>query len=225
MENENLTQYEYPQNQQPTVEKKETVETKPVEQPKESSKEKENNLRLLRERAERAERRALELENQSRAKQDSLDDESFIEGKHFKALQSDFNQVKQALEEERQQRIEQTLLSRYSDIKQVVTNENLAKLAEQYPEDYKVLVSNTDLYARGSAAYNMIKNYGIINKYAAEDKKITENLKKPVSGAALDGQTADNPLTRVGDYDRRVLTEDRKAQLRRQVEEAKRNGG
>ena len=36
-------------------------------------------------------------------------------------------------------------------------------------------------------------------------------------------QTADTPLAKVGDYDRRILTEERKAEIRRQVEEAKRN--
>jgi hypothetical protein len=57
------------------------------------------------------------------------------------------------------------------------------------------------------------------------DKRIEQNKNKPRSIANVAPQTGDTPLTKVGDYDRRILTEERKAEIRRQVEEAKRNRG
>ena len=72
----------------------------------------------------------------------------------------------------------------------------------------------------------MIKNGNISKKdsqYSNQDKRLEENKAKPRAIGNASPQAGDTPLSKVGDYDRRILTEERKDQLRKQVEEAKRN--
>ena len=115
------------------------------------------------------------------------------------------------------------LKSQFNDFDSVVTKENLDKLASQKPSLYRSILSNPDLYDKGYTAYEFIKNSDILSgQYQEIDRKVEENRSKPRSAANVAPQSGDTPLARVGDYDRRILTEERKDQLRRQVEEAKR---
>jgi len=211
--------------------------------------EKEENLRILRQRAEAAERRSLELErmiqmnmsnNQQSTKvqladaeEDDFDvsDDTYIEGKHLKkyvrGLKQELKNTKKQFEEYNQQnaltQAEMRLKSQFSDFDSIVSTENLQKLAQQKPALHRTIYANTDIYDRGYTAYELIKNSGILaDQYQALDKRVEDNRSKPRSAANVAPQSGETPLARVGDYDRRVLTEDRKDQLRRQVEEAKR---
>jgi hypothetical protein len=204
------------------------------------------NFRAIRERAEAAERRNAELERilqSSMQKQPSpdqapieeedidLSDDSFVEAKHLKkyvkSIKSELRATKEKMEEYRKssslEQAEVRLKSQFNDFDDVVTQENLKKLAASKPALYRSIMANNDIYDRGYTAYDMIKSSGLIDKvYDQQDKKIEGNKSKPRSAANASPQTAETPLTRLGDYDRRVLTEERKEQLRRQVEEAKR---
>ena len=53
------------------------------------------------------------------------------------------------------------------------------------------------------------------------DKKIEANKMKPKSSSTAGTQTPESPLSRIGDYDRRVLTEEQKEFYRKQVADAK----
>ncbi len=209
---------------------------------------KEANMRILRERAEAAERRSLELErmvqmNMSQQQtnkmqvtddEDDFDigDDTYIEGKHLKkyvkSLKQELKNTKKQFEEYNNQNslsnAEMRLKNQFSDFNTVVTTENLEKLAAQKPALYRTILANTDVYDKGYTAYELIKHSGIIdNNYQELDRRVEENRSKPRSAANASPQSGETPLARVGDYDRRVLTEERKDQLRRQVEEAKRN--
>lgn len=204
---------------------------------------KEINLRILRERAEAAERRAYELEmaikhHAKSAEPEEEDDEftinddSFVEGKdvkkYFKTIKKELKNTRKQLEQFHQktalEQAELRLKSQFSDFDNVVTQENIQKLAQTKPVSYRSIMANADIYDRGYIAYELLKSSGILNdNYQAIDKKIEQNKGKPRSSANVSPQASETPLTRVGDYDRRVLTEERKEQLRRQVEEAKRN--
>lgn len=215
-----------------------------------SESEKEQNLRILRERAEAAERKSQELErliqmNMSQQQatklqvaddEDDFDisDDTYIEGKHLKKyvknlkkeLKDTKREIREAAERTASTQAEFRLKSEYSDFEQVVTKENLEKLQQLKPSLYRSLVANPDIYDRGCTAYDMIKYSPLFDKqeYHELDRKMEDNRVKPRSaGSNAAAQTGETPLARVGDYDRRVLTEERKAQLRRQVEEAKRN--
>jgi len=218
------------------------VEETAQQQPQESLKE--QNLRIMRERVEQAEKRAQELEramqqykqqptHQSESESPnfdfSVDDDAYLEGKHLKkynaAVTAQMKQMKQEMEQYKQQvalaAAEARLKGSLSDFDAVVSDDNLKTLKMMYPEDYACLMANPDLYTNGKAAYNMIKRYGITQDYAANEKKLAENKSKPRSSATAPSQVADTPLTRVGDYDRSILTEDRKKQILQQVAQAK----
>ncbi len=219
-------------------------EPKVVEAPKEvpeKETDREKNFRVLRERSEQAERRAAEMERQIQALQQAqkaapqeddemhFDDEGYVEGKqlkkYVKTLKTEMKQMRQQLQESQQQThqssAEMRLKSRYSDFDSVVTPDNIQKLATLKPSLYRSLMSNTDLYDKGETAYDSIKAFVATERYEAEDRRLEENAKKPRSSAVAPSQSADSPLARVGDYDRRILTEERKEQLRQQVAQAK----
>ncbi len=228
--------------EQPQPEQKQE-EQQPVKQ-EESSKD--YNFRMLRERTEAVERRNAELErmiqaNMSQNQQstkielvdddDDVEDDSYVEGKkykkHYKGIKKELDATKKQLAEisqrSMQEMSEMRLRSQFSDFDTVVTQENLQKLNAIKPALVRALISTQDLYDRGYTAYEMLKSSGIIDdSYKQQERKIEENRSKPKSAAGSGPQNAETPLARVGDYDRRILTEERKDMLRRQVEEAKR---
>lgn len=219
----------------------EQVEQVAVEAPVESTAQessKEHNFRMLRERAERAESRLREMETylvsqqQKPAKVESddedipLEDDSYVEAKYIKRLKKDLVETKkqlQALNVNTAQTVaEAKLRAKFGEeFDRYLTAENIQKLKELKPAHYRSIMSNPDIYDQGEAAIDSIKAFIAKEKYQDVDKRIEENKQKPRSGAAAASQTADTPLSRVGDYDRRILTEERKEQLRRQVAAAK----
>lgn len=240
----NVEQY----NQQPELQMQ---EQKSVEQPvKEAAKEKEADaFRAMRERTEAAERKAQEYERMILAAQqqqqvpkptqhieeDDIDisDDTYIEGKQFKryvkGLKQEIKAAKEQFKEMQQQNslstAELRLQSQFNDFTTVVNEDNLKKLASLKPALYRSIMANQDIYDRGYTAYELIRSSIIPDqqKYAEADKRLDENRAKPRSAANVAPQVGESPLTRVGDYDRRVLTKERKDFLMRQVEEAKRN--
>ena len=219
-----------------------------AEQPKQTESQKEYNFRALRERAEAVERRNAELErllqmNMSQNQQSTkmqieedddfdVSDDSYIEGKQFKKY---VNNLKKELKKTKQQfeeysaassltNAEIRLKSQFNDFDLVVSADNLSKLKDQKPALYRSIMANQDIYDRGYTAYELIKSAGLSgSEYAEQDRKLEENRSKPRAVANANPQSGDTPLARIGDYDRRILSEERKEQLRRQVEEAKRN--
>jgi hypothetical protein len=231
------------QQEQPQPEQK-------AEEPKREDT-KEQNMRALRQQAEderRArldtERKLQELEQFVRGQQPQqqqpveeevdfdIKDEDFVEGKHVKKpmrkFQKELKETRKKLEEQSQYfasvTAETRLKSQFNDFDTIVTKENLERLAQTKPSLYRTMMSNPDLYDKGYTAYEMIRGSGInTTEYETEDNRINSNKTKPRSVSAAAPQAQEAPLARAADYDRRVLTEERKEQLRRQVEEAKRN--
>ena len=208
---------------------------------------KQASIRVLRERADAAERRNRELESmiqqnmsQQKANKMQIDDsddfdmgdDTYVEGKHLKkyvkTLKQELKNQRQQFEEFNQKnsiaQAEMRLKSQFNDFDSIVSRENLEKLSMKKPELYRTIISHPDLYDKGHAAYEMIKNSGILtNQYEDIDRRVEENKLKPRSASNVAPQSGDTPLSRTGDYDRRILTEERKAFLRKQSEEAARN--
>ena len=191
--------------------------------------------RLLREREQQRyeQNHAPQKEAYQSADEDDVDvaDDDYLDGRRFKkttkSLKQELAEVKQKLNEVYNSNAsvsaEYRLKSQYSDFDNVVTKQNLATFARIYPEEYQTLMSSRDMYSMGKTAYTMLKNLGIADPEIAEqDKRLQENKNKPRAAASVGPQASDSPIARFGDYDRRVLTEERKEQLRRQVAEAKR---
>jgi gas vesicle protein len=210
----------------------ETVQNNPEKSPNPESS-KEQNMRILRERAENAEAKIRQMEQymtqqqQQKPVEDDLgiDDDSYVEARYLKKIHKELKETKKQMEEMSNRAIQQTaeirLKSQYADFDAVVNEENIKEFAVKHPEEYSTLLSNPDLYAKGKTAYNMIKHFGLKDKYENVDKKMEENKSKPRSSASAPSQPADAPLTRVGDYDRRILSDERKKQLYEQVSKSK----
>lgn len=231
--------FEQEQNQ---VEQTQNENVVANEETKEAVRSKEYNLRIMRERMESIEKenqeykRILQQQQQPVEEDEDLniDDDSFIEAKqykkHIKNIQKDLKETKKLLEENSKKNAmanAQVLLkSQFNDFDTVVSEENLKKLSDTQPVLYRTLLASSDIYDRGYSAYAMIKNSNIIknnSQYSDQDKRLEENKTKPRAIGNASPQSGDTPLSKVGDYDRRILTEERKDQLRKQVEEAKRN--
>jgi len=241
MNEEVLTQDQYNVQEEPQQEVAQTQQ-----QPQQET-DKEQNIRYFRERAVMAERRTQELENMMRQntnqqttaprmqpEDDAIDiqDDTYIEGKHLKKY---VNSLRKELQETKKQHndfmqqselhnAERQLKAQFNDFDRIVSPENLRKLSQQKPALYRSIIANPDVYDKGYAAYEVIKSAGFgINEYESQDRKMADNRNKPKSATSSSSgaQTADSPLTHISNYDRRVLTEERKEQLRRQVDLAK----
>lgn len=214
-------------------------ETKPVEQPLEQAptqaqSDREYNMRQLREQRDQAERRALEAERLLQQRQQpqpseeddlGVDDDALLEGKQLKKYhnrnkgnqqktQAQIDQINNALSELR-------LRTKHPDIDTIVTNENLEKLSRVKPALYRSIMANPDFVDRGEVAHDAITTWVKPERHAEQDRRIEDNKSKPRSPATVGPQPSDTPLTRVGDYDRRVLSNADKDRIMREVQLAK----
>lgn len=219
-----------------------------VEETPRQETQKEINHRILRERAEAAERRAAELEYQLQMQQTpkqqkhvdeddddedfDISDDSFVEGhqvkKYLKKINQKVVQAKKQFEEVTKKTAakyaETNLKTQFADFDNVVTKENLEKLKQTKAPLYRSIMANTDLYDMGYSAYEAIRAMGISNnEYEDLDKRIETNRQKPRASGGASAQVGETPLSRMGNYDRRVLTEEDRARIRRNVEQAKMN--
>lgn len=213
------------------VETQEAVVEQP-EQPSIKESQREINFRAMRERAERAEQRARELEamaQRERAGEPEPEDDGFIEGRTFKKYTKSQKELEEKLEKTQKQleyfsntSIEIQLRSKFSDFDKVVTDENMERLKAEKPGLYRSILHNPDLRDKGETAYDAISTYLQPDKYKAQEKRLEENKAKPKSSSTISPQTSDSPLARAGDYDRRTISKDRRAELYREMQEFKR---
>lgn len=156
-------------------------------------------------------------------------DDELMEGKHVKqivnALKNEIKEVKNQFTQMNAQTATQSAEARfqaqYPDAQKVLSPDNIKNFASIYPEEYKSMMSNSDPYAQLKTAYNMITKFGLLDSQE-EDARIAVNQSKPRSAASAGGsQSAQTPLSRIGDYDRRILSESDKERIRQQVASAK----
>jgi hypothetical protein len=209
---------------------------------------KQESLRALRERAEASEKRERELERMLQAnlaqqqqnkmqlvEEDDFDisDDTYIEGKHLKKYIKNLKQDNKKTKEQLEQYIQKSnetyaimqLKNQFNDFESVVNKDTLEKLAQEKPSLYRTILANQDIYDRGHSAYELIKHSGILNnQYAAIDKRVEDNKSKPRSSSNASPQSGETPLSRVGEYDRRILTDAQRDAVLKQSLEWSRNG-
>lgn len=170
-------------------------------EPEESDKD--YNFRQLRESKKQVERELLELREmvnhlasgKSNAPAQETDDwevgdEDLVEGKHVKKL---YSKIERMLSERDAVTTEDRLRSKFPDIEQVVSRENLEKLKKTEPEIYASIISSSDPYARGVSAYKTLKAMKI---YTGDDpshmdkEKAAKNHARPMSTQAIKGHGA-----------------------------------
>jgi hypothetical protein len=229
-ESPEVVEEQVPQEQQETVQEVAKKES-----------DKEKNLKILRERAERAERErdqlmqaALRDQQQnlgpkkvSQVLEEDEEDEiglgndDIVEGKHLSKVQKEIRNLKKELNQYKQQSSTQTaearLKSQYSDFDNVVTRENIDLLAHSYPELAQTLRNAPDLYTQGSAAYTLIKKF-IEQPKPFEALQTERNIAKPRPSNSISPQQGDTPLSRANAF-ANGLTEDLKTQLIKEMNE------
>lgn len=188
-------------------------------------------------RAEEAYKRLQELEQAAQQQpqrtqrsydDDDVDPDDYVTGKHVRKYKEEIQETRQTLEALQQQiamlEASQAVQDK-SDFYQVVNDDNLALLRRLYPDDYNTLFRNTNIKERTRAAYNMIKNYGIIDRQVTEAKqRLEENKSRPQASATAPAQVSQTPLATMGEHERRVLTDEQRKQIMRRLEERRRMG-
>jgi hypothetical protein len=188
------------------------------------------NIRVMRERAEAAERRAAEYERAmwqqqqpKTSQQPEYEDETLIEGKHLKKYDKKVEEVQAELEATKKQlaefsatATEQFLRAKYTDLDAIVNDDNLERLSREKPGLYRSLIANPNLKDKVEGFYDTIKTFLVPQSpqnYAQTDKRIADNKAKPKASPSVAPQASDSPLSRAGDYDRRSLSDARKNEL------------
>lgn len=201
---------------------------------------KEDNFEEMRKKVKQAERRARELEEQLAANEAKkaevpeedlsyhIEEDALVEGKHLskvdKKIQRLENKLKQYEQQSSLSATELRLKQQYSDFDFVVSADNLSKLAAEHPEIMQSINSNQDLYSKASSAYKLIKSLGIIEPvdvYQADKEQAQRNAAKPKALASIAPQKGDSPLSRANAFAQGALSDDMKAQLIREMHEAR----
>jgi multidrug efflux pump subunit AcrB len=197
--------------------------------------------RILREKAEKAEQRAQELErviaqSYRREKKEhipeervheedlsiNLEDDSLVEGKHLSKVDKKIRKLEQKLAQYEQNAnlssAELRLKSQYPDFDQVVSEENLANLKATYPEIAHTINTSTDLYSKAVSAYTMIKKLNIgDDSYIVEQQMAKKNSVKPKSLASISPAQSDSPLSKANAFANGVLTDELKASMLKEM--------
>jgi DNA repair exonuclease SbcCD ATPase subunit len=203
------------------------------------------NFRILRERAERAERereeysrKLAEIEAKSKhieqvPEEDlevNLGADEIAEGKHLSKIGRKMKQLEQKIAEAEQKRIQlekqsesnaiiANIKADFPDIDKVVNEATMEALRQRSPEIEKTIRSSNDLYSKAAAAYRIIKDMGLYvdDAYAADKAKVQSNMAKPRSTAAVSGTSS--PLSQA-DIFANGLTPELKDRLHKEMIEA-----
>jgi len=217
--------------QQPEVQEEviqeEVVEPEIQEQPQQEQRDFahnafEENVKNLREAKTREEERASRAEyerdqlaryveniqqqvngGQAQQPQDALQDDDYIEGKQFKQVTKQMQDMKQELQQWKNYSEETTaelkLNNEFSDFNNVVTGENVKAFLKEYPEMRGSVQNNDPLYNRGKATYRLIKKFmgedmvkPVVNK--KNQVKVQKNMNTPRPTSAINKQQ-ESPLS------------------------------
>lgn len=158
----------------------------------------------------------------------TINDNDLVEGKHLSKITKKYKKLEEQLKQYQQQTsetvIETKLKTQFPDFDKVVSKDNVELLRATYPELAQTLNTSTDLYNKAVSAYTMIKKLGIHKEDTFQsDKALAQkNAAKPKPLASIAPQQGDSPLSRANAF-ANGLTDDLKAQLRKEMEDARRN--
>jgi glucan-binding YG repeat protein len=211
------------------VQENESQQTQ-VEPHEAEAKNKEYNFKQLREKTRQVEeerdfyRRQVEQlsspAEQEKEEEIGVGDEDLIEGRHYKALQSEVKKLKKHVQQKELETIPERLKNRFSDFDAVVTKENVEKLKDLEPELYKTITRGDDLFEKGVAAYKTLKGLGYYedsNEISQRKEIVKNNHSKPMSVQAVKGQGALHQANIFA----QGLTPDLKKQLQKEMEDAR----
>jgi len=231
------------------IEEEEVEEQEEAPAPQFKNKSQENNFKALRERAEKAERQNDELmkyvleakrSEQPQQKQQiqepeveedfdfSVDDDALIEGKQAKRLAAELKKMKQQMKafqsQSQESVIETKIKSAFPDFDEVVSKANVKRLNEEYPEIAATLRDTKDLYSKATAAYKIMRKFGIYEdrRYEEDKMKAVKNATKPRPLTSVNPQQGDSPLSKANAF-ANGMSKDLQAQLLKEMAAARRN--
>jgi hypothetical protein len=158
-----------------------------------------------------------------------LADDDLAEGKHIKRYAKKIKQLEEKLKSYEQNSAASTaelrLKSQFPDFDKVVTTENLELLRDLEPDIAISINANNDLYTKASAAYKMIKKFGIYREdvYKQDKELAYTNATKPRPLASVSPQQGESPLNRANAF-ANGLTNELKEQLLKEMQEARKKG-
>lgn len=229
------------QEEQPEVkeyeEEEEEEEQAPVEQPvRQQESSQQMNFRLIRERAERAERErdeamkyamsfnqpkpqpVKEHQEENYLEGFDIDNDGLAEGKHIKKVLQEVRELKKELQQYKSKSTEDTarikLTTQFTDYDRVMSKNNLDALESVNPELAEMISNTPDMYKRAKLAYEMIKQYGIYRDTSYDQEKAIAqtNAKKPRPLTSASPQQGDTPLSKANAFANGPLTKEFKAQ-------------
>ncbi len=225
---------EHVQEQQPEVQEEQSQELQAQQKKDVSAAE---NLKRLREKADRAERErdeavriVKELKERSSSTEDDLgiNADELVEGKHLSKVSKKIRKLEEEIgaykAHSEQVAIESRIKNTYNDFDKIVSEESITRLKEEYPELAESIINTPNLYNKAVAAYTMIKKLGIVSedKFDQERQLAQKNANKPRTLTSISPQQGDTPLSRANAF-ANGLTDDLKSELRREMEEARKN--
>lgn len=212
-------------------------------QPRQSGEEtaQQKNFKMMREKAERAERerddairKLREIEAAKSQAQVQQEDEFQIgpdelaEGKHLSKVVQKMKRIEGELNEyKRKSSVETTearIKAEYPDFDKVVSRDNIEVLKNNYPELAHTLNASQDMYVTAKAAYTLIRKLGIspdTTSYDADKELAQRNSAKPRPLASVSPQQGDSALSRANAF-ANGLTDELKEQLRKEMSAARR---
>ena len=173
-------------------------------------------------------RKRRELEAKAESDEILVGDDDIVEGKHLAKTVKELRKLKEEVRSYKEQTsmmsITSQLQSKYPDINQVVTKENLAKLASQYPELSASIDATPDLYNKAASAYTLIQKFGLneSDPYMEDKKRAQANANKPKPLASVSPQQGNSPLSNANAFDS-GLTPAMKAQYWKETQDAMKN--
>jgi hypothetical protein len=195
------------------------------QQAQEQANTREENLRRLREKSERLQKERDEafqlierMKNNQPAKEEefSLSPDDLVEGKHLTKYERKIKHLEEMA-------IEAKLKAQYPDFDSIVSAENVSKLREIDPDVAEAIYYTPDLYKKGALAYKMIKKLGVLpDAYASSKATAQKNVIKPRSPNSIAPQQGESALSKANAF-ANGLTPELRAQLQREMEEARRN--
>lgn len=155
----------------------------------------------------------------------NIDEDSLVDGRHLKGVSSKIKRLEEKLKQYETNAetlsIEAKIRQQYPDFESVVSVENVQKLNTEYP-DIAIMLGNTkDVYSQASAAYSVMKKFGIHKNVYSEDKaKALANSVKPRPLASVNPQQGDSPLSKANAF-ANGLTPELKEQMRQEMNAAR----
>ncbi len=238
-------------HEEPSYEPEEVVEyedsVEEVEEEVSSETPQQMNFRMIKERAERAERERDEAMkyamsfNQQKPVQNTpdpveqeedylsglgIDNDGLAEGKHLKEILKEVRSLKKELNSYKtkstQDTVEVKIKSQYPDFDKVVSQDNLQSLRSMNPDLADMILSTPDIYKQAKLAYDMVKQYGIYKDQSYNQEKIVaqKNSAKPRPLASVSPQQGDTPLSKANAFANGALSKDVKNQHYREMLEA-----